>query len=82
MLSVANGDAASAAEWLNRARAVHAAPAARILRSLLASGAVGDTVRRDGAQFPGGSRRSASDGAKSRAVWTNWTIEAGDVSGR
>jgi hypothetical protein len=82
MLSMAKGDAASAAEWLNRARAVHAAPAARILRALLASGAVGDTVRRDDAQFPGGSRRSASNGAKSHAVWTKRTNEGGDVSDR
>jgi hypothetical protein len=37
MLSVVNGDADSAAGWLDRARAVHAVPAVRILRALLAS---------------------------------------------
>jgi hypothetical protein len=36
MLCLAEGDVAAAARWLGRARAVHAVPAVRILRGLMA----------------------------------------------
>jgi hypothetical protein len=37
MLSLAEGDVTAAARWLDRARAVHASPAVRILRGLMES---------------------------------------------
>ena len=44
--------------------------------------AAGSGVRRSAGWFRGGSRRSASSGGKSLAVWTNRTIDRGDVSSR